>query len=253
MKDLCPAVDWDAYAHAYDTLSQLHPYQAMLQAIARAVPTDAQSVFDAGCGTGNVIAAIHNILPSATIVGLDLSETMLKLATGKFHGHDNIAIQSGDLSSALPFADESFDVVTCSNVLYTLPDPAATVREFCRILRPDGVLVLTTPKQGYENGLILKAHCGSTKPDSYWKAAHASTQREHDLITEAVGAGDLGDALSLIATYNRQIVCATDYTFFTATKLVQMVGATGLHVATHTMSYANQVHFVVAKKREMMT
>lgn len=49
----------------------------------------------------------------------------------------------------LPFADNTFDVVWCSEVIEHLIDPYFTVAEFKRILRPGGSLVMTTPNQGF--------------------------------------------------------------------------------------------------------
>ena len=46
---------------------------------------------------------------------------------------------------ALPFADDAFDLVLCTEVLEHVPDPDATLQEIRRTLRADGMLVLTTP------------------------------------------------------------------------------------------------------------
>jgi SAM-dependent methyltransferase len=45
----------------------------------------------------------------------------------------------------IPEADESFDVVLCSEVLEHLPDPALALKELVRLLKPDGLLVMTAP------------------------------------------------------------------------------------------------------------
>jgi len=44
---------------------------------------------------------------------------------------------------AIPVADESFDVILCSEVLEHIPDPVAAIKEFSRILRPGGILLIT--------------------------------------------------------------------------------------------------------------
>jgi ubiquinone/menaquinone biosynthesis C-methylase UbiE len=68
---------------------------------------------------------------------------------------DGSALQTGawdttkiDLVSditEIPVADQSFDVVLCTEVLEHIPDPLAAIREFSRVLKPGGVLVLTAP------------------------------------------------------------------------------------------------------------
>lgn len=50
-----------------------------------------------------------------------------------------------DVNKPLPFADESFDLIWCSEVIEHLQDPAASVNEFRRVLRPGGEMILTTP------------------------------------------------------------------------------------------------------------
>ena len=47
--------------------------------------------------------------------------------------------------TAIPEADASFDAILCSEVFEHLPDPLAAVREFARLLRPGGQLLLTAP------------------------------------------------------------------------------------------------------------
>ena len=51
---------------------------------------------------------------------------------------------SSDITS-IPVANASFDVIMCTEVLEHLPSPVAAIREFSRILRPGGQLVLTAP------------------------------------------------------------------------------------------------------------
>jgi ubiquinone/menaquinone biosynthesis C-methylase UbiE len=91
-----------------------------------------QRLLDVGCGTGLVvrIAARH----FAQVYGVDISINILArvktFATG---------VATGDVS-CLPFADESFDAVSCFAVLHHLYDHGALLREVYRILRPKGIL-----------------------------------------------------------------------------------------------------------------
>ena len=50
-----------------------------------------------------------------------------------------------DVNKKLPFKDNSFDLIWCSEVIEHLKNPAKTVKEFYRILRPGGKMLLTTP------------------------------------------------------------------------------------------------------------
>lgn len=94
-------------------------------------------VLDAGCGNGFFFDAARELVPpTAELVGLDLSEAMLRLAR-QHHPH----LVRGD-ATRLPFADASFDTVLARSLLHHLPDPDAGAREIARVLRPGGELVV---------------------------------------------------------------------------------------------------------------
>lgn len=57
----------------------------------------------------------------------------------------NVEIKAGDLSGTLPYADETFDVVTCVEGLEHIENPQQAIREFARLLRAGGELVVTVP------------------------------------------------------------------------------------------------------------
>jgi SAM-dependent methyltransferase len=54
-----------------------------------------------------------------------------------------------DANEPLPFSDSEFDLLWCSEVIEHLLDPAFTIREFKRVLKPGGKLVMTTPNQDF--------------------------------------------------------------------------------------------------------
>ncbi len=54
-----------------------------------------------------------------------------------------------DANRKLPFADNEFDLIWCSEVIEHLLDPPFTVAEFKRVLKPGGTLLMTTPNQGF--------------------------------------------------------------------------------------------------------
>lgn len=98
---------------------------------------------DLGCGPGGNFPALASFLPERT-VGLDLSPIALALAREACVAAELI---EGDVNAPLPFGDESFDVVTVFNVLYHqwVASEVAVLREVRRVLRPNGLLLLTEP------------------------------------------------------------------------------------------------------------
>lgn len=107
-------------------------------------------VLDAGSGTGIVTLAFHQagFRPKKTIA-FDLSRNSLKLARGQARKEKNVdaknveAVQGNIL--ALPFADESFDIVLSCGVLEYVPLDDG-LRESARVLKPGGKLVLLPVK-----------------------------------------------------------------------------------------------------------
>lgn len=95
-------------------------------------------VLDVGCGTGrNMLVAKHYDLEE--YVGLDNSSASLRIAcaVAREDGVDRFRPVEGDLF-AMPFADDSFDVVVSWGVLHHTGDPLRGLREMARVCRPGG-------------------------------------------------------------------------------------------------------------------
>jgi ubiquinone/menaquinone biosynthesis C-methylase UbiE len=100
-----------------------------------------ERVLDAGCGTGHTALAFAPLV--GDVVGVDLTEAMLvqgrRLASKR--GLANVTFQRGDVER-LAFPDGSFDIVTSRYSAHHYPHPSAALREFARVLRPGGALLL---------------------------------------------------------------------------------------------------------------
>jgi ubiquinone/menaquinone biosynthesis C-methylase UbiE len=92
-------------------------------------------LLDAPAGEG---ALVQRLIGSHDITAVDLDEDFFRL-------HGQVPFRKVDLNAALPFPDASFDYVTCVEGIEHLENPFLCLREFGRVLRPGGTLVITTP------------------------------------------------------------------------------------------------------------
>ncbi len=110
----------------------------MLEMIGEAAGLD---VLDAACGTGRYALLLAEA--GACVSGVDVSEQMLAHARRKAaeRGLD-LDLRLGQLDN-LPFGNESFDLVLCALALCHVPDLGPVAREFARVLRPGGRLLIS--------------------------------------------------------------------------------------------------------------
>lgn len=98
-------------------------------------------VLDIGSGAGGLLCLLGARAREA--VGIDVSKRMRLLARSRVHqsGLVNCTVRNGELT-ALPFVDESFDIVVLDEVLGVVSDRLAGLREASRVLRRDGRLII---------------------------------------------------------------------------------------------------------------
>ncbi len=106
--------------------------------VAEVGPRDGQRILDVATGTGMVAAELR-ARADCTVVGIDQSPHMLARARRRFAGaHDGrVELLEGE-AERLPFADASFDGLTFTYLLRYVEDPAATLAELARVVRPGG-------------------------------------------------------------------------------------------------------------------
>jgi SAM-dependent methyltransferase len=94
-------------------------------------------VLDAGCGTGGLIKALQAAGPHWQITGLDFSPTACRLAQER----TGAKIVQGSIT-ALPFPDETFNIVVSADVISQVEDGSQAIGEFARVLKSGGMVVL---------------------------------------------------------------------------------------------------------------
>ncbi|WP_109125557.1 bifunctional 2-polyprenyl-6-hydroxyphenol methylase/3-demethylubiquinol 3-O-methyltransferase UbiG [Dyella sp. C11] len=127
-------------------LHDLNPVRAAY--VAERVNLRGARVADVGCGGGLLSEALAKA--GARVTGIDLGDKVIEIA--RLHMHEsrlempNLDIDyrvqsSADLAAAEP---ESFDAVCCMELIEHVPDPAALVADLARMVKPGGVVVMST-------------------------------------------------------------------------------------------------------------
>ena len=113
-----------------------------------------KEVLDAGCGAGYGSALLGSVARS--VVGIDRDEAAIAYARDRYT-RDNVSFQIGDLVD-LALGDDSFDVVCAFEVIEHVRDADRHLAEVARVLRPDGVYVVSTPRAERTTGAPANPH-----------------------------------------------------------------------------------------------
>lgn len=102
---------------------------------------------DLGCGTGLMLHRLAERFP--VVAGVDISHEMLTgFDASRAPNGAHVGLARGDMA-ALPLAGDSFGVVLCRSALHHMDDEVAVLTEVCRILAPDGRLILGEPANDF--------------------------------------------------------------------------------------------------------
>jgi 2-polyprenyl-3-methyl-5-hydroxy-6-metoxy-1,4-benzoquinol methylase len=107
-----------------------------------------------GAGTGTLARQLADFHTGGTITCADIRPSPESLPA-------NIGWLEADLNHALPLSNQSFDGIISTEVIEHLENPRAIFREFYRLLRPGGLLIVTTPNQESLRalaGLLMGGH-----------------------------------------------------------------------------------------------
>jgi 2-polyprenyl-6-hydroxyphenyl methylase / 3-demethylubiquinone-9 3-methyltransferase len=131
---------WDSQGE-FKTLHDINPLR--LEFIQRYVSLNSQRIVDVGCGGGILTEALARLGADAT--GIDLSEDLIDVAD--LHGLESgitvhyQVISAEDLANQEP---ESFDHVTCMEMLEHVPDPGSIINACATLVKPGGMVFFST-------------------------------------------------------------------------------------------------------------
>lgn len=98
-----------------------------------------EKLLDVGCGTGSMIELLVKEFPDKNYVGIDLTPRMIEVAQKKQLA--NCEFMVGD-SEHMPFENDMFDVLICTNSFHHYPSPQSFFNECSRVLKTNGKLIL---------------------------------------------------------------------------------------------------------------
>ncbi len=113
--------------------------------VARARLIDTSVIADIACGTGYGTGILHDILRPGTITGVDVDERAIAYARRRHgRGRSGVEFRAADARST-GIESASCGLIGSFETIEHLPDPGPLLVEFARVLRPGGVLVVSTP------------------------------------------------------------------------------------------------------------
>jgi SAM-dependent methyltransferase len=142
--------DWDAHWEQYAESAGENPAQQMRHAIIAGllcadVGNGAMRIFDLGSGQGDLIAKLQALLPDATFVGAELSESGVEISRRKVSGATFIVADLFQPPAALAEFTGWATHAICSEVLEHVDDPVEFLRSSQTYLAPNARLIVTVP------------------------------------------------------------------------------------------------------------
>jgi ubiquinone/menaquinone biosynthesis C-methylase UbiE len=132
--------EYGKLAPEYDRRWSFYIKATLRETLSRIKLQPGDSFLDVGCGTGALLDALAASVPNAKLSGADASPEMLEVARKRL-GEGVVLRQS--YADHLPFSDEAFDVIVSTSAFHYFRDPAGSLQEMARVLRPNGCIVIT--------------------------------------------------------------------------------------------------------------
>lgn len=134
---------------------RLGDFERKWPVLAPLIPRDAAvTILDYGCGKGDIIGEMRRLNPGARYFGVDVSETALGIARERLPG---VVLHRVEDGAPVPVETGTVDFIFSSEVIEHVYDTEATFREFSRLLRSGGHVLLTTPYHGFVKNVLLVA------------------------------------------------------------------------------------------------
>jgi ubiquinone/menaquinone biosynthesis C-methylase UbiE len=125
----------------------------IVAAIRRYLPAGEKKALEIGPGSGVYLAMLASLFDRVTAT--DIEDAYLDHAQRLADAYPNLALLTDDITHS-QLADASFDMILCSEVIEHVPDPESALKEMHRLLKPGGILILSTPQRHSTLELVAK-------------------------------------------------------------------------------------------------
>lgn len=140
-----PALRFHFLTPLYDAaLKYIMREQRFKEELCKIIPTQAEKILDAGCGTGTLTAMMKRTHSLSEVHGIDIDDTVLTIARKKFERNSQHIILHQGTILQLPFENNSFDAVFGCLVLHHLntQQKQEAIKEIFRVLKPGGIFAV---------------------------------------------------------------------------------------------------------------
>jgi trans-aconitate methyltransferase len=152
--------------------------------------TDFENILDIGCGDGKITASIAKKCPQGSVVGLDISPSMIDFASAHYLPSPNLRFLQGDAAD-LPFENQ-FDLAVSFSTLHWVLDQSNALRQIQKALVPGGKIYLMTYGKSPMNVSTVGEELVSTPKwapyfSSYTQQRVFYTEEEYRAVLETSG------------------------------------------------------------------
>ncbi|HEY3084828.1 MAG TPA: methyltransferase domain-containing protein [Candidatus Dormibacteraeota bacterium] len=182
---------FDRIAPVYDTWASGTHARIAARLVELATPVKNEHALDVGTGTGLVAHLVGPLVSPGTVIGIDLSENMLRIARTKKSKNVQFV---GMAAEHLVFRPETFDLVTMGEALAYLADPTTALEEANRVLRPGGRLAVSCQRRSLNTRAqdLFFQGLGPLARRHYLRLPRYSSERsrfgEPDVLPQLLGA-----------------------------------------------------------------
>ncbi|MFN7115379.1 MAG: class I SAM-dependent methyltransferase [Saprospiraceae bacterium] len=155
---------YETMAEKYSELIEHKPHNAYYDrpnTLALLPEVNGKFILDAACGPGKYAEILLN--QGAQVTGFDMSPKMIELAKARNGAQGNFFVH--DLATPFTmFTDASFDIVLCALALHYVEDWTLTMQEFHRVLKPQGILVISIEHPFFEYTFFQSSQYFAVEP-----------------------------------------------------------------------------------------